>query len=106
MKPAGQRRSLPNGRRLAGQDEKGGLKGVVRVGVAAQNIPADIEHEFAMTPHDDRKRRFIAPLSQPPHQVGIGQVFQALGNERGSQLAKNNFHADRGHGAPYLEKNE
>jgi hypothetical protein len=43
--PAGQRLALADGGRPAGQDQKGGLEGVLPVLLVAQHGPANVQHQ-------------------------------------------------------------
>jgi hypothetical protein len=83
MQPTGNGWPLANGRRLASQDQKGGLERVLRIRFMAQHVPANIQHKPAMAPHQHSERNLVPVLDKSQHQVTIRQI---LGVRRVNQV--------------------
>jgi hypothetical protein len=82
VQPARDRGGLADGGGFAGEGEKGGLEGVLRVGLAGQDGSADAEHHRAVPPQEGGEGELVPPGGEPPEQVVVRDVrqFRAVGD--------------------------
>ena len=62
---------------LAGQDEEGGLEGVLGVGLVAQHGPADVEHHRPVPVQQGVEGGLVLPGVEPPEEFVVSQEFLA-----------------------------
>ena len=82
---------------LAGQDEEGGLEGVLRVVEVAQYAPADAQHHRRVPPHQRREGRLVTVTGEAIQQERVGQVVRGPAAADGADVAQDGLEAVRGH---------
>src|SRR5262249_8144328 len=70
VQPAAEQLAPPDGPRLAGQDEEGGLEGVLRVGSVGEHAAAGGEDHRPGPPDQGRERPLVAPGDEALQQPG------------------------------------
>lgn len=74
VQPVVQQIPVLNRPRLADQNEKGGLKRILRVVGIAEHTPAHAEHHRPVSAHKGRERTLIAMGHEIIQQLGVGQT--------------------------------
>jgi hypothetical protein len=72
VQPAAQRLAHRDRSRLAGEHEKGGLEGVLRVLLVAQDAAADTQHHRAVSAQQRLERRRIPCVAKAREQLPVG----------------------------------
>ncbi len=75
IEPVAQQVGFTDGTRFPGQDEEGGLEGVLGVMAVAQDLSADTEHHRPVSGHQRGERRFagvVAPSDEAFEELTVG----------------------------------
>src|SRR5262245_59405991 len=76
VEPASERCRLPNRTGVVGEDEAGGLEGVLGVGLVAEHAAADLQHHWPMTAHQGMEDSLLLLGSESLEQFLVRQVPQ------------------------------
>ncbi len=82
----------------AKQDDKGSLKGVLRVGAAAEQAAADAEDERPVAPHQRRERLLLPGGDKALQELAVGEGVQPWGGHELPQVAEDGLRLPGGHG--------
>jgi hypothetical protein len=77
-----------NGGGLPGEDEKGGLKGVLGVVSVAQHLPADAEHKRTVSLQEGGEGSFIASSDELLQQVRVVPVTAPRGAGKSPEVTQ------------------
>ena len=83
MEPVPDLAAGPDGRRLADEDEEGGLEGVLGVMGVAQDATADAQHHRPMPAHECLERILILPANESFQQLAVGAPVRVCPVEDG-----------------------
>jgi hypothetical protein len=72
MQPTPDGRRLADRRRLANQDEEGGLESVLCVGVIAENAAANIQDHWTVPAEQHSEGRLVSMVTELPEQMLVG----------------------------------
>jgi hypothetical protein len=98
VEPVGELLARADGGGLGGQDEEGGLEGVLGVLAVSGDAQAGAEHHRAVPPHQRREGRLVAGRDERLQQEGVGArpvVAEAVGV---AQAVEDSAHGAGGHG--------
>src|SRR5258707_6893319 len=91
VQPARQSFTLANGRGVPGEGEEGGLEGVLRILIVAQDMPADAPDEPSVALEQNGERRLLARRGEARKELSIGQFSAQPG---GCELTQPAQHGD------------
>jgi hypothetical protein len=98
VQPAAHRLALHDRPRPAGEDEEGGLEGVLGVLLVAEQAPADTQGHGPVTAYQGRERRLVPRGDEVGQQVPVRLADR--GGERPVKLFEHLPQAGRRHAAP------
>ena len=102
VKPAGECLMLADAPALAGEDQEGGLQGILGVVEIMQHAPADTEHQPLMPPDQQLERSLVAGRGKAFQRRTVTDAGFALGR-RAPDPAENPGELEVGHRSiPYL----
>src|SRR5207248_2969569 len=95
--PVGDRTLFADGPGLAGEDEEGGLEGVLRVLLVPQEVPADVEHERPVALHQGGESGLILLRGEPLQGLAIAERLRGLRVEDFLKVVQKRTHRFAGH---------
>ena len=98
VKPARQGPAPVQRRGLAGEDEEGGLEGVLGVLLLAQHPPAHAQHQRPVAPHQLRKRLAVPVVCVPFEEPAIPRLRALSGADQPAEVPQNGSQGSRRHG--------
>src|SRR5262249_7249931 len=101
--PAADRLTFADGAGLAGEDEEGGLEGVLGVVRVAKETQTEIEYHRPVPPDEDLERRLLAAADERFQQLGVGQRAAAVAADEPAQLLGDTLQRRARHVAPSSE---
>jgi hypothetical protein len=97
MEPTAHGPALADFRRAAGQNQEGGLEGVLGVLVVVKDVLAHAQDERPVPLHQDGEGGGIPVFAETLKQLGVRQVFDCLGAHRPAEAAKDRAKLFGGH---------
>jgi hypothetical protein len=100
VQPVGNLLPRPDGRRFAGEDQKGRLKGVLGIVMIADDTTADAEDHWAVTTDKGFKGRFVLLVDEGRQQLPIRPPRSILPRHGPAKMPDHHVHSSLRHSCP------